>query len=308
MVYEDTPDPIPVAGEVLVRIKAASVNRGDMGVVSGGFGPGAGLPMIPGWEVSGTVEAAAGGVSTPAVGERVIGYAARGGYAELIALPVESTRPVPENLSFEEAASVPVVFVSAWYALVERAKVQPGETVLVHSAASGVGMAAVQLAKHLGASVIATAGSEAKVAFARELGADHAINYTETDFGESVKEITGGKGVDVAVDVVGGEIFEKSLRSLGRGGRMVSVGNSSRTTATIDPNWLLRGSLTIMGMQTGLFSKPGGDRPILDQILRLLADGRLYCVVDRSFPLAEAAASHRYLMERRNLGKVVLVP
>ncbi len=303
--YEDAPEPQPGAGEALVRVHAASINRGDLSIRAGAFGN-PGFPLTIGWEVAGTVEALGPGVEGLAPGARVLAYGPWGGYAEKAVFTAANTVPIPDSLGFAEAATIPVVFVSAWYALIERAATQPGETVLVQAAGSGVGMASIQLARHLGARVIATGGSPAKLELARQLGAEHVINYEESDFEADVKRITDGRGADVVVDVVGGEVLAKSLRALAPGGRVIVVGNSSRQSATIDPNLLLA-NRAVMGMMTGLLREPGKDRGRIEQILALIQQGRLRPVVDRTFPLSQAAEAHRYLEGRSNVGKVALV-
>ncbi|HXG36719.1 MAG TPA: zinc-binding dehydrogenase [Dehalococcoidia bacterium] len=304
--YEEASDPSPGAGQVLVRVKAASINRGDLSRRGGAFAEGAALPLIIGWEVSGIVEQLGAGVEGPPPGTRVLAYGSGGGYAELAVFPAENVHPIPNSLSFAEAAAIPVVFVSAWRALMDCAHTRAGETVLVQAAGSGVGMAGIQLAKHLGARVIATAAGERKLTLAQELGAEHAIDYQRQDFEQEVARLTGGSGVDVVLDVVGGEVMSKSVRALARNGRLVCVGNASRQSATIEPDQLYRKALTLTGMTTGLLRQPGEERERLDRILALVEQGELKSVVDRTFPLSQAAEAHRYLEARLNVGKVVL--
>lgn len=305
LTYEDANDPKAEAGQVLVRIKAASINRGDLAMRAGRFGQ-LPLPLTIGWEVAGDIESVGSGVEGLRPGMRVIAYGANGGYAELCTYAAATVHPIPDSLDYAAAASIPVVFVTAWYALIDKGAVKPGETVLVHAAGSGVGVATIQLAKHLGAQVITTAGSQDKLDFAKELGADHVLNYREQDFAPEVMEITGGRGADVIVDVVGGEVFEKSIGILAPGGRLCVVGNSSGQPATIDPSLLLRGSRSVLGLMTAMAVSPGADRARLDGTLQLIEQGKMKPVVDRTFPLAQAAEAHRYVADRSNTGKVVL--
>ncbi|HZP25665.1 MAG TPA: NAD(P)H-quinone oxidoreductase [Dehalococcoidia bacterium] len=305
LTYEDAPDPKPEAGQVLVRIKAASINRGDLSMRAGHLGP-LPLPLTIGWEVAGEIEAVGPGVEGLRPNMRVIAYGPNGGYAELCAYNALNVHPIPDSLGFTDAASIPVVFITAWYALIDRGAVKPGETVLVHAAGSGVGVATIQLAKHLGAQVIATAGSQEKLERARELGADHVINYRDQDFGPMVMEITGGRGADVIVDVVGGEVFEKSVPVLAAGGRLCVIGNSSGQKATFDTGQLIRGGRSILGIMTSVRFAPGGDRERLEGALQLIEQSKMKPIVDKTFPLSQAEEAHRYVADRSNTGKVVL--
>ena len=208
----------------------------------------------------------------------------------------------------DEAASIPIVFLTSWFALRNVANLKEGETTLIQSAGSGVGMAGIQIAKHMGCRVITTAGSQEKLDKARELGADHCIDYTETDFLAETMSITDRAGVDVVLEAVGGEVLTKSIQALAMGGRAVTVGNTSRQPATVEPGLMLNRLLTLKGFSLAVQMGSGGVMQELQAILDLLAQGKLRTVIDRVFPLSEAGNAHRHLGDRRNFGKVLLRP
>ena len=307
--YEDAPDPEPAPRRVVVRVKAASINRGDLARRAGTYGGGpTALPFTPGWEVAGTVETVGPEVDTVRPGDRVIAQMGDGGYAELAAAHTAGLYRIPEAMSFEEACSIPVVFLTAWFALHKLCRLQSGETALIQAGGSGVGIAAIQIAKLAGATVITTCGSDDKCDRARGLGADHAINYRERDFVQEVTRITEAGGADVVLESVGGDVFDKSVQALGRFGRLCTVGNSSGQPNHVDPRMLMFKNLSVSGFYLGAEIASGGAGPAMEEVLRLFAQGKLRTVVDRTFPLSEASAAHRYVAERRNFGKVVLVP
>jgi NADPH:quinone reductase-like Zn-dependent oxidoreductase len=229
----------------------------------------------------------------------VFGAQVDGGYTESLSVPAENLLPKPKTLSFAEAASVPLVFLTAWHMLVERARLRPGEDVLVLAAGSGVGIAAIQVAKLWGARVIATASTETKLEKARELGADEEINYREKDFADEVRRLTDGRGVDVVIEHVGVETFGKSLRSLARGGRLVTCGATSGPRIEADLRFIFARHLSILG------SFMGGKRELME-LLPLFDAGKLRPVVDRIFPLEEAPEAHRRMERREQFGKIVL--
>lgn len=305
--YEEVPPPAPGPGEVLVRVRAAGVNRGDLARRAGTYPGGNTLsgPLIIGWEIAGVVEALGPDLSTPALGTRIVARVPQGGYAEVAAAPVEQTAVIPDGVSFEQAAALPVAYLTAWFALHRQGALALGESCLVQAGASGVGVAAIQLAALAGARVFATAGSEAKLALARRLGAAIAIDYEREDFVAAVRRETGGRGVDLVLDSVGGDVLARSLDVLAPGGRLVSVGNSARRAAPVDLAQLVGRRLSLFG-----FALPGehGQGEALAELLHLVAAGRLESVIDRSYPLAEAAEAHRYLASRANLGKLLLIP
>ena len=307
--YEDAPDPAIGPDEVLVRVRAASINRGDLGRRSFGFMIQS-LPAIIGWDIAGDVVDVGANVASLRVGQRVVAMVNGGGYAELAPAPAALTVPIPDGVSYEEAASLPIAWLTAWISLLETARLKAGETALIQAASSGVGMAGVQIARHVaGATVFTTAGTDAKRARGLELGADYAVNYTTGDFVAEIMAKTGGKGVDVALDMVGGDVFKRTQQALAEDGRLVSVGRSSGQAAEVDAltaeakrqevttNWLV----FVIKPQAELAAD-------LAKILDLIAAGKLKAVIDRVFPLAEAAAAHRYLGGRNQFGKVILRP
>jgi NADPH:quinone reductase-like Zn-dependent oxidoreductase len=222
-----------------------------------------------------------------------------GGCAEFVRAPEVNCLPYPENLSFEEAAAIPLVFQTAWHMLVARAQLQPGETVLILGAGSGVGSAAIQIAKFFGAQVITTAGSDAKLEKARQLGADHVINHKTQKIRDEVRRITNKRGVDVVFEHVGTATWDDSLASLALAGRLVTCGNTTGYDAKVDLRFLFSRQLSLLGSYMGLKSE-------LDTVMKLVAAGHLRPVVDRIFPLQEAAAAHAYLESGEQFGKVVL--
>ena len=303
--YEDVPTPEPAEGQVLIRIAGIGINFAEVGRRSGvlPFPPSEKLPLIPGGEVSGTVEAVGAGVGEYNPGDRVF-TRTRGSYAEYTVAPAADLVRVPEGMDLVAASTVPIIFETAWGCLVTRGKLQPGETILIQAAASGVGIALVQLAKHLGARVIGTASTEEKLEWARGYGLDHGINYETQDFVEEVKKLTDGKGVPIIIDGVGGEVFEKSFGALQPGGRILVYGVASgKRSANVLLPTLWFQNLTLMGAGSANCT-----RDDMEEMLDLFAKGALRPVVDRTWPLREAAEAHRYIEARKVRGKVALTP
>ena len=324
--FIDVPDPEPSANEVLVRVRACALNHLDLWVRGGLPNVPIPLPHIPGSDVAGEIAKIGSEVTTVRVGQKVVlapgvscgrcpacvsgqdnrcrqftnlGYMIDGGCAEFVRAPEMNCLPYPENLSFEQAAAIPLVFQTAWHMLIARAELQPGEDVLVLGAGSGVGSAAIQIAKFFGARVIATAGSDEKLTKARELGADHLINHKLQKIRDEVRRITNKRGVDVVFEHVGTATWDDSLASLALAGRLVTCGNTTGYDAKIDLRFLFSRQLSLLGSYMGVKSE-------LHTIMKLVAAGRLKPVVDRTFPLAEAAAAHAYLESGQQFGKVVL--
>jgi len=314
------------AGEVTVEVKACALNHLDIWTRTGMPNVRIEMPRILGSDVSGIVVETGEGVTDVPLGEevvlqpglscrrclrclqgrdnecqqyKVLGSRVDGGYTERLSVPVENLLPKPKRLSFEEAASVPLVFLTAWHMLVERARLRPGEDVLVLAAGSGVGIAAIQIAKLWGARVIATASTDAKLARAQELGADDLVNYREQDFAREVQRLTDKKGVDVVIEHVGQDTFPKSLQSLARGGRLVTCGATSGPDIEVDLRYVFARHLALLG------SYMGGKHE-LAELLPFFDTGRLKPVVDRVFPLEEAADAHRRMENREQFGKIVL--
>ena len=325
IIYDDHRDPVPGPSETLVRVRACALNQVDMLLLDGRFPPPEGLPHINGCEVAGTLEAAAGGhprgqrvVVFPGLscgqcefclrGERTVclryGYLGAhkdGGYAELVKVPTANVLPLPDGLSFEAGAALPLAMLTAWHALVVKAALRPGQTVLVQAAGSGVGSAAIQIARLAGARVITTVGSDDKIEFARGLGAEHVVNYRRQDFVEEVRRWTAKRGVDVVVEHIGGETFERSTYALTRLGTLVSIGSHDTHWGRLDLRHVYSKNLTIVGTNLGTILEL---RTILDHVVA----GRLRPVIDRTFPLADAPAAVQYVLDRKNKGKVILVP
>lgn len=320
--YEDAPDPVPQAGEVLVRVRACALNRLDVwnrrGVVP------IPLPHIPGADVAGEIvespvdnlqpgrrvmlqpglscgrcEACLDGRDNECPQYDVLGSQSDGGYAELVRVPVQNVIPIPDAIGFVEAAAFPLTFVTAWHMLITRARLRPGEDVLVLGAGSGVGQAAIQIAWLHGARVFATAGTDEKLARARELGAHAAINHHTQDLVAEVRRLTDKRGVDVVIEHVGTATWDRSLKCLARGGRLVTCGATTGYDARVDLRFLFTRQYSLMGSYMGTKSE-------LMRAAKFFFAGQLRPVVDRTFPLADAAAAQRYLEEGKQFGKVVL--
>ena len=324
--YVDAPEPEPRPNEVLVRVRACALNHLDLWVRGGLPNVPIPLPHIPGSDVAGEIAKIGVEVTTVRVGQKVVlaplvscgkcsacvsgldnycrqatnlGYMIDGGCAEFVRAPEVNCLPYPENLSIEEAAAIPLVFQTAWHMLVARAQLQPGEDVLILGAGSGVGSAAIQIAKFFGARVITTAGSDAKLEKARQLGADHVINHKSQKIRDEVRRITNKRGVDVVFEHVGTATWDDSLASLALAGRLVTCGNTTGYDAKLDLRFLFSRQLSLLGSYMGVKSE-------LHTIMKLVSAGRLKPVVDRMFPLTEATAAHTYLESGQQFGKVVL--
>jgi len=315
LTVEERPDPAPGPGQVLVEVAAAGVNRVDVLVRSGAYHRAGAPPLVPGLEGAGRVAALGQGVDGLAVGDAVLALGATnapGFYAELAAVPQERVLAVPRGVDAASAAALPVAWLSAWYSLRRLAEVRPGETVVVHAAASGVGSAAVQVARDAGARVVATAGSAEKLAWARELGAHETVGYRGLDrdgLVEEVRRAAGGDGVDVVLDTVGGEIFAASLRMVGHAGRVVAMANVALAPSTVDTRDFYPKNARILGFQvTDLMDHGYDPRPDLRELLDAVAAGRFTVPVDATFDLDRAAEAHRRLEERSVRGKVLLTP
>ncbi len=305
--YEDVPDPTPGPGEVLVRVKAIGIQGGDtLNRLQGAL---AQVPHIVGYQAAGDVIGLGDGVSQFVLGDRVVSLGLNGSHAELRVAHESFCWSIPEEVSYAEAACVPTEFGTANDCLFEFGQLKAGETVLVHAGASGVGIAAIQLAKRAGATVLATASSDQRLTRLREYGLDHGINYSTSDFVERSRALTEGRGVDVIVDGVGGPTLQKSLRALAYRGRIVSFGNAGRDDVTTLDISTMNGnnqSFTsyFLGIEIFLSPRPHG---VIAEALGDIAKGDLLVVIDRRFPLSEAADAHEYVESRRALGRVVLV-
>jgi NADPH2:quinone reductase len=306
--YEDVPDPVPGAQDLLVQVEAISIEGGD--TLSRARGDLGAVPHIVGYQCAGTVVAIGPDVEAYGVGDRVVTVGLDGSHAALRAVPPPFCWPIPPGLSTDEAACVPVPFGTADDCLFEFGRLQAGETVLIHAGASGVGIAAIQLASHAGARVLATASSDERLARLSALGLDEGINYATADFVAEVRRLTDGRGVDVIVDSVGGPTLQGSLRSLAYRGRCVTVGDAGRhADEKFDISMLRPNNQSLTGYFLGaeLFLSP---RPhaMIARHLTDIAQGRLQVVIDRRFSLSEAAAAHAYIESRQAFGRVLLVP
>jgi NADPH:quinone reductase-like Zn-dependent oxidoreductase len=328
ILYDDYRDPRAEAGEVVVRVRACALNQVDMLLLDGRFPPPEGLPHVNGCEVAGTVESTGDGVKGLAPGQRVVifpgfscgaceyclrgertvcvryGYLGAhkdGGYAELVKVPAANVVPLPESISFEAGAAVPLAMLTSWRAVVTQARVRPGQTVLVQAAGSGVGSAAIQIARLCGARVMTTVGSDDKIEFAKSLGAEQVVNYRTHDFVDAAKAWTGKRGVDVVIEHIGGETFEKSLYALTRLGTLVTIGSHDTHWGRLDLRHVYSKNLSVMGTNLGSL-------PEFRTMLEHLADGRLRPVIDRAFPLSDARGAVQHVLDRRNKGKVLLRP
>lgn len=300
--YEDAPDPSPGPGEVLIELRAASLNRLDLWVRRGL--PSAPKPRILGADGAGVLETGERVVINPAIEHAdgritVVGEHMDGTHAELIALPEQNVYPIPESLSFEEAAAFPLVFETAYRMLVTRCDVRPGEWILIWGIGGGVATASLQVGLALGARVIVTSSSDGKLARARELGAEAAVNHASGDVVEAVKEATGGRGVDVVVEHVGEATWERTLQAARQGGRIAVCG---ATTGPNPPAALHR----IWWKQLSVYGSTMGTKEDFEGAYDLIARGRARPVVDRVFPLSEAQTAHEYLEAGGQFGKVVL--
>jgi NADPH2:quinone reductase len=306
--YEEVPEPKPGPGELLVKIEAASLNRADIGLRRGTYRVAPeDLPIIPGREFAGRVEAVGPGVGDFRAGQRVVAYPGKGGYAEYGATKETLARPIPDGIEPSVAASVPTVCLTAWFALLEDGGLKSGEQVLIQAGSSGVGHVAVQLARVLGAArVFTTAGGPQKCARLRELGADEAIDYTTRDFRDEVVKLTSGRGADVVLEMIGGDVYMKSLEALAPGGRLVSIGGAVAPIPDKPPELADGRKATRFSITNYLNAHPERFKQ-LDALFDLIRQRKLRMVVDRTFALSESRAAQRYLEGRDHFGKVVLV-
>ncbi|HEY4927877.1 MAG TPA: zinc-binding alcohol dehydrogenase family protein [Acidimicrobiales bacterium] len=306
--YEDVPDPTCGPGEVLIRVEAVSIEGGDtLNRLGGDL---VSVPHIVGYQCAGVVIEVGDGVDDLVPGDRVVTVGLDGSHAELRVAGRSFCWPIPDGVSTEEAASVPVPFGTADDSLFEFGRLQAGETALIHAGASGVGIAAIQLAKRAGATVLATASSSERLDRLADLGLDHGINYTATDFVEEVRNVTDGRGADVIVDSVGGSNLQRSLHCLAYRGRCVTFGDAGRETpSTLDISTMRAQNQTLVGYFLGaeLFLGTRAHAMIAGH-LDDLAAGRLRVVIDRRFPLEEAGEAHAYIESRQAFGRVLLIP
>jgi NADPH2:quinone reductase len=304
---EEVAVPVPATGELLIKVQAASLNRADLSLRSGSYrvSPDE-LPIIPGREFAGTVERIGGTAPGFNIGDAVVGYTGKGGYAEYAVAKTTEVRPLPRGLDPLTAAAVPTVFLTAWFALTVDGRLASGEWLLVQAGSSGVGLAAIQIGKHLGARVATTTSGD-KYRRLREFGPDLVIDYTRGGFVGEAKQATGGRGVDVVLEMIGGEVYQKSLEALAPGGRLVSIGGAFGPVPDPAPV-LAEGRTATRFSITNHLKKRPEDFERLDDILALVQQGKFRVVIDKTFPLHQAGAAQRYLEGREHFGKIVLTP
>jgi len=322
----ETPTPTPAPGQVRINVGAIGVNFADIMGRLGLYADAPKPPYVPGYEVAGTVDAVGEGVEETRLGQNVVALVRFGGYSDTICVPAEQTFPCPANVPVDQAAGFPVAFLTAYAALIAMAGIKPGEHVLIHAAAGGLGLAAVDICKIFDATIYGTA-SPGKHAFLRERGVHHPIDYRHQDFEQEIKRLTNGRGVQIVLDSIGGRSWLKSYRSLSTMGRLVISGASAMAPGQRRSVWaMIKMGLTIpwfkfnpptlandnkgvMGINLGrLWGDQDRVRQWAEQLLTWYAAGRLSVHVDRVFRLDEAADAHRHIQARRNIGKVILIP
>jgi NADPH2:quinone reductase len=306
----ERPKPTFTADEVLVKVSAAGVNRPDVFQRKGNYPPPAGAPQdIPGLEIAGTVVEVGANITRWKVGDKVCALVIGGGYAEYCNVPAGPCLPIPENLSFIEAASLPETFFTVWSNVFDRGHLQKGESLLVHGGSSGIGVAAIQIAKALGCTVYATAGSDEKCKFCEEFGAAKAINYKTENFADVIKQLTHNKGVDVILDMIGGDYTAPNLQSLADDGRLVFINTMKGKDVNIDLSIVMRKRLTITGSM--LRSREISFKVAIAQNLEkniwpLLKSGEIKPIIYKVFPADQATAAHRLMESSEHIGKIVL--
>lgn len=310
LVPEERPTPTPGAGEILVKVAAAGVNRPDVMQRMGLYPPPQGTTDIPGLEIAGEVVALGDGAGRWRVGDKVMALVVGGGYAEFCPAHESHALAVPANLSMAEAAAIPETFLTVWHNVFERGRLAAGETLLVHGGSSGIGTAAIQLAKAFGARVITTAGTAEKCDACRKLGADVAVNYKTEDFVAATKRATGGRGAEVVLDMVGGDYIERNYEAAGVEGRIVQIAFQGSPRANVDFRRIMLKRLHHTGSTLrarSVADKGAITRAVENQVLPLIAAGKVRPVMDSTFPLAEAAKAHARMESSAHVGKIVLV-
>ena len=327
IVWGDYKDPTLGPADVLVKVRACGLNRVDLLLLDGRYPPPEGLPHVNGCDVAGTIAEAGRAVKGATTGERVLvfpgfscgaceyclrgertvcvrygylGAARDGGYAEYVKVPAENIIPLPDGLDFETAAAAAMTTLTSWHALVSKAQIRPGQTVLVQAAGSGVGAAAIQIARLCHARVITTVGSDDKIEFARSLGAETVVNYRTQDFVEETRKFTGKRGVDVVIEHIGSDTFERSIYCLTRLGTLVTIGSHADHWGRLDLRHVYSKNLRVLGTNLGAITE-------MRQIVAEMAQGRLLPAIDRTFPQSSARVAVQYLHDRKNKGKVLLV-
>ncbi len=306
----ERPDPVAATGEVLIDVEAAGVNRPDVIQRYGKYPPPPGASDIPGLEVAGRIAALGDGVSGFAIGDRVCALVAGGGYAERAAVPQEQVLPIPTGLTAIQAAGIPETFFTVWSNVFQRGRLKAGESILVHGGTSGIGTTAIQLARAFGATVLTTAGSDAKCDAARKLGAAHALNYRTIDWVAETRRLTNNRGVDVILDIVGGEYIARNLDLLAVEGRLLQIAFLKTAKAELDFSIMMRRRAWITG--STLRPRTPAEKGVIGRDLRehvwpLLERGVVAPVIHETFPLAQASEAHRLMESSTHVGKLILV-
>ncbi|MGO3071738.1 MAG: NAD(P)H-quinone oxidoreductase [Brevibacterium linens] len=310
----DEPTPDIAADEVLVRVHAAGVNRADLLQRRGFYDPPPGATEIPGLEVSGTIERLGADVTGWSVGDRVAALLSGGGYAEYVPVPAGQLLPVPDGFDLTEAAALPEVLSTVWSNIVGRGQVRAGEWLLVHGGGSGIGTAAIQIARHLGVKIVVTVGSEKKAEFCRELGADAVINYRDEDFVDRVREICthddGSTGADVILDIIGAKYLERNIKALSIDGRLVIIGMQGGTKTEINLGWLMQPRKTVSA--TTLRARPKDQKiaivaEVAEQLWPAVISGDIRPIIHEAMPLTDVVRAHQTLEDGANIGKVLLI-
>ena len=310
----DEPTPDIAADEVLVRVHAAGVNRADLLQRRGFYDPPPGATEIPGLEVSGTIERLGADVTGWSGGDRVAALLSGGGYAEFVPVPAGQLLPVPDGFDLTEAAALPEVLSTVWSNIVGRGQVQAGEWLLVHGGGSGIGTAAIQIARHLGVKIVVTVGSEKKAEFCRELGADAVINYRDEDFVDRVREICthddGSTGADVILDIIGAKYLERNIKALSTDGRLVIIGMQGGTKTEINLGWLMQPRKTVSA--TTLRARPKDQKiaivaEVAEQLWPAVISGDIRPIIHEAMPLTDVVRAHQTLEDGANIGKVLLI-
>jgi len=309
LVLADVPDPVAEPAQAVIAIKSAALNFFDILMIQGKYQIKPPFPFTPGAEAAGMVDALGAGVTGLAVGDGVLAMTPGGGLAEYSIAPAARTFRIPEGMDFAEAAAMPIVYHTSYFALTHRAAIRSGEWLLVHAGASGVGMSAIQIGKALGARIIATAGNRAKLDFSLQQGAEHVIDYGQASWVDRVKEITAGRGADVIYDPVGGDIFDLSTKCIAPEGRLLVVGFAGGRIPSIQANRILLKDISIVGVHWGAYVKEHPEYPAQAQeaLEAICEAGQIRPVVGKRYRLDEAPAGLRDLAERKVIGKAVLV-
>jgi NADPH:quinone reductase len=310
LVPMERPKPELAPGEVLIKVEAAGVNWPDVMQRMGQYPPPPGAPDIPGLEAAGVIVKVAHGVREWRLGDRVCALVAGGGYSEFCVAPAPQCLPVPRGLDFVQAAAIPETFFTVWTNVFERGRLRPGESILVHGGSSGIGTTAIQLAHARGSQVFATAGSAEKCAACERLGAERAINYRESDFVAAIKDATNGRGVDLILDIVGGDYLPRNIEALALDGRLVQVGLLGGYKAQLNLIALMQRRVTLTGstLRARSVAEKGAIAAALRQhVWPLLESGAVKPVIHATFPLRSAVDAHRVMDSRAHIGKLVLV-